>query len=63
MRHSKVPNESCLGCPRERFLVINSGKALDFMQAYTKAYYTQHIKNLELIGVNSAIKFLHGRVL
>ena len=52
-----------VGCPRQRFLAIKSGKASDFLQAYNHTYYTQHIKNLELIGVDSGIKFLHGRVL
>ena len=52
-----------VGCPRERFLALNSGKAPDFLQAYKNAYYTQHIKNLELIGVISAIKILHFNIL
>ena len=52
-----------LGCPRERFSAITSGKLSDFLQAYKKAYYTQHIKKLgssELILIEL---FLHGRVL
>ena len=52
-----------LGCPRERFLAINPGKAPDFLQAYPNGHYTQHIKNLEFVGDRSAIKFLHGGVL
>ena len=54
---------SDIGCPRQRFLAINSGNTSDFLQAYYYAYYTQHIKNLEFIWHHSAIKFLHGRVL
>ena len=40
-----------LGCPRERFL--NSRKAREsvlFLQAFNHAYYTHHIKNLQLSG-------------
>ena len=52
-----------LGCPRERFLAINSGKAFDFLQAYTNAYYTQHIDKLASAELSLIELFLHGRVL
>ena len=45
------------------FLVFSSRKASDFLQADQNAYFTQHIKNLELFEVILAIKFLHGRAL
>ena len=55
--------QSSLGCPRERFLAINSGKVSDFLQAYKYAYYTQHIKKLGSAELSLIEKFLHGRIL
>ena len=52
-----------LGCPRERFLAITSGTVPIFLQADRITYFPQHIKKLELAGVGTAIKFLHGGVL
>ena len=34
-----------------------------FFTADLNAHFTQHIKKLDLIRLNSALKFLHGRVL
>ena len=55
-----------LGCPCESFLAIKTGRAQQsgsFFRADRTAYSWQHIKNLELAGVSSAIKFWHCRVL
>ena len=55
-----------LGCPRDRFLAIISGKLREvvcFLQAYRNAYYTQHIKKLGLFELILIELFLHGRVL
>ena len=52
-----------VGCPRERFLAINSGKLSAFLQAYLNAYYTQSIKKLGSAELSLIAKFLHGREL
>ena len=50
-------------CPHESVLAIKSGSSANFCMAYRNSYSWEHIKNQELAGVNTAIKFLHGRVL
>ena len=50
-----------IGCPGGSFLAIifgNVPKSSDFLKAYKKFYYKQHIKKLEFVRHRLAIFFI-----